>query len=301
MNLFAQIQESLVDEGASLAGILLKCKLLAARLGSQPLQQWIVHETDGYPVRTALPDYREWRMRIKGHFFGPFGTGIRHAPVPEACIPQEFRESVHLFHCRQSVASLESTLRGMDSELLTVPMDELALLLGTTVYEDQNCAQAWGEFPKCRFVEVLNAVRGRLLDFTIALEKESPAVATGKGSEAPSPERVSQIFNVTVQGPANVVGQATHSALSASVACGSVDALREALSAHGMDEEDLDALVEALAEEPAPREGGRFGPRVSRWIGGMIGKAAQGTWEIGVGVAGDLLARAISHYYGLPR
>lgn len=67
-----------------------------------------------------------------------------------------------------------------------------------------------------------------------------------------------------------------------------------------MQKPDLIELKEALDSEAVknPREG--FGPKVSQWIGKMTQKAANGTWQIGLGAAGNLLARSIAKYYGIP-
>ena len=66
-----------------------------------------------------------------------------------------------------------------------------------------------------------------------------------------------------------------------------------------MSTEDISELKEALDTDPAPSTPERFGPKVSSWIGKMVGKAAQGGWVIGAGAAGKLLAEAIAKYYGL--
>ncbi len=49
MSLLQQIQESVVEEGSDLGSILLKLRLLAARLGSDILEEWVKHESEGYP------------------------------------------------------------------------------------------------------------------------------------------------------------------------------------------------------------------------------------------------------------
>jgi hypothetical protein len=111
---------------------------------------------------------------------------------------------------------------------------------------------------------------------------------------------VTQIFNTTVYGGgANVVGKASNSQLTVSVIQHDRESLFEQLRDHGVTDDDLVVLDEALRGEPRPVENGKFGPRVASWIAQMIGKASTGVWEIGVGAAGDLLAAAIGQYYGI--
>lgn len=47
MTLLEDIQQSAVDSKSNLGELLRKCKLLAARLGSQPLEDWLIWESNG--------------------------------------------------------------------------------------------------------------------------------------------------------------------------------------------------------------------------------------------------------------
>jgi hypothetical protein len=59
-------------------------------------------------------------------------------------------------------------------------------------------------------------------------------------------------------------------------------------------------LKDAIKDDPSPKDKERLGKGVGKWIGGMVTKASMGAWEIGVSKAGEVLANAIAHYYGLP-
>jgi len=82
MSLLEEIQREAVDSNSDLGALLRKCKLLAARLGSQALEDWLIWESNGYPNNISVPDYRTWTLKIKGHFSGPFGSGLRNADIP---------------------------------------------------------------------------------------------------------------------------------------------------------------------------------------------------------------------------
>lgn len=82
MSLLHEIQTSVVQEGANLGSVLLKLRLLAARLGSEPLGEWIKHESEGYPRDAEIPSYRVIGISYRGTFSGPFGSGIRNAQIP---------------------------------------------------------------------------------------------------------------------------------------------------------------------------------------------------------------------------
>ena len=61
---------------------------------------------------------------------------------------------------------------------------------------------------------------------------------------------------------------------------------------------DIVELNEALINDGQPETKNQFGTGVSNWIGKMIKKAANGSWNVGISVAGHLLAEALSKYYG---
>jgi hypothetical protein len=228
---------------------------------------------------------------------------MRNAPIPWLCVPEKARDAYQNYKCRQSVASIEQLLR--DSQkggTLQVSTGDLAVALGTRVYEGQNCVQAWAEFRAGNLIELLNAVRNRVLDFTLALWKEAPTAGErpDDADKQIEPARVTQIFNTTVYGgAASLVGSAAEASITLNVSRNDFASLERALRASGVPDQDIGDLQEAVRSDGQIKKGGSFGPRVSSWIAAMIKKAADGSWRIGLGAAGNLLAQVISKYYGL--
>lgn len=68
MGLLHEIQESVVQDGADLGSVLLKLRLLAARLGSEVLEEWVKHESEGYPEDAEIPPYRMVGVSYTGTF-----------------------------------------------------------------------------------------------------------------------------------------------------------------------------------------------------------------------------------------
>ena len=300
MSLLLDIQDAAVDSKSDLASLLRRCKVLAARLASEPLADWLLWEANGYPDNIALPDYRVWGVLLRGHFSGYFGAGLRNATIPQVCLPAQLQKATAEFQCRHSVASIESLLADAKQQSLTFSRPDLAVAIGSSLYADMNCVEAWGEFGTDRLVNVLNAVRNRILDFVLAISKEDPnAGETGSHLQKLEPRAVTQIFNTTVYGGANIVGKAHNSALTVNVTANDRDSLFHQLRQHGVSEEDVDVLASAIEAEPKKPHDGRFGPRVAEWLASMVGKAATGVWEIGVGAAGNFLASALAQYYGV--
>jgi hypothetical protein len=304
VSLLEEIQIAAVDGSTDLGTVLRKCKVLATRLGSQLLQDWLLWESNGYPDDVHVPEYRIWPLQLKGHFAGYFGSGIQNAPIPLAVIPVRVRPKYERYECRQSISSIEATLSAgkPGRGTITVSTGDLSLALGQDVYENYNCVQAWGEFSVGHLFELLNVVRNRILDFALAIWKESPSagdVNPDAGGRI-EPSHVTQIFQTTVYGgSATLVGSAPNSQIGMVVATGDFSSLREFLLREGVSDEDVTSLRAALESDIRPRSGGKLGPRVSSWIGGMVKKAAEGLWNAGVDAAGKVLAEAVMNYYGL--
>ncbi|HZT28443.1 MAG TPA: hypothetical protein VFA33_01075 [Bryobacteraceae bacterium] len=300
MTLLEEIQNAAIDAGSDLGTLLRKCKLLAARLDSQPLEEWLLWESNGYPDEVPLPSYRVWPMDLKGDFAGPFGSGLRNMPIPLATIPEEARTTFEEYRCRESVANVEATLKRSKRGTLQVPTGDLALLLGTGVYQRQNCIQAWGEFGVGNLAELLNSVRNRILDFALAVWKAQPQAGEA-GNQVPKmePSRVTQIFHTTVYGGStNVVGTATASHMAFTVGASDFSSLRRALRENHVSEDDIAELQDAVESEKTPARPESYGPKVSSWIAKMFKKASDGTWTIGITAAGQILPKLIAKYYG---
>jgi hypothetical protein len=306
VTILEEIQNSAVDSKSDLATLLRKCKVLAARLGSQPLEDWLVWESNGYPRDAPVPDYRIWSLEVFGHFSGPFGSAIRNARIPIALlkfISEEAKQSYVRYQSRDSIAAIEAILSKTTKGKVAVSTGDLAVVIGMDLYQGHNCVQTWAEFSTQHLVELLNSVRNRILDFALALWKEAPnAGEAQKDSTSPSPEvnRVTQIFNTTVYGgAANLVGTASESSISFNIGTKDFSSLETFLIANLVSPADIAELKTALESDPPPTAPENFGPKVSAWMGRMIEKAAAGGWGIGIGAAGNLLSQAIAKYYGI--
>ena len=302
MTLLETIQQSAVDANADLSTVLRQCRLLAARLDSRPLEEWVICESDGYPPTAEVPPYRVWPIEVRGNFSGYFQSMAKDYPIPPALLPADVRDDYAHWECRMSVAALEATLAETKGTVY-VTTNDLALVLGTDVLDGYNCIAAWGAFSSLCLVEVLNAVRNRVLEFVLAVWKEDPDAGETEGPAASSlaSERATQIFFNTVVrgGSVSLVGAVDASTVTFNVATGDWSSLERVLADHGLTEEDLTELQAAIEADPAPRDQHAFGPKVSAWIAAATGKAASGAWKIGLGAAGSLLAQTIARYYGL--
>lgn len=211
MSLLQDIQSAAIDSTVPLATLLRKCKVLAARLGNAEFKQWIENELNGYTSTDSLPSYRKLHVNSKGHFSGPFRSGLRNADIPLSCIPEQLRESLSQSHMKEPIAALEALVAKSASGTAMEPWNpDLVAHVGNDIYQGMNCMQAWKVIPVSAVVAALDSVRTRVLNFVLEIEAEAPGAGEAAVNSTPVPqERIHQIFNTYISG--NVQNLATAS------------------------------------------------------------------------------------------
>jgi len=307
MGLLHDIQAAVLEENSDLGPILLKLRLLAARLGSQPLAEWVKHESGGYPSNSALPDYRMIPVSYKATFLGGFGSGIRNAPIPPYLIEKFAGKRWNRHELRQSIAAVDD-LVATSSEgggSLHINAANLILLLQGKVYEDLACNEVTGTISRASLAEIRHAVRSRVLELTIELEKAIPEAATivvGKGESSPptSSAVATQISQQIIYGNVTSIS-ATGEGTQINISFGKGDAqgLIEYLKQAGIAEPDAKQLADIVAAEGPESMQEPLGTKAKKWLVENLKKAANGTWKMGVSVATDVIKEAVLQYYGL--
>jgi len=211
MSLLKDIQDAAINSDIELATLLRKCKVLSARLGNSEFKQWVDNELSGYSDIKSLPDYRKVQVFSKGHFSGPFQSGLRNADIPLSCIPKKFRDNLKYSYLMEPVAAMEALIEAADGGTASEPWNpDLVAHVGQKIYSDMNCMQAWKVIPITAIVSALDAVRNRILNFVLEIESEAPDAGEAPINSNPVPqEKVHQIFNTYITG--NVQNVATGS------------------------------------------------------------------------------------------
>ncbi len=205
MSLLHQIQESVVQEGCDLGSVLLRLRLLASRLGSDILEEWVKHESEGYPNEVDVPSYRIVGVSYKGTFSGPFGSGIQNAPIPPYLIQQYANERWVNHEIRESISAVDDLVKSSaDGGSLGIDASNLILLLQGKIYEGYACNDISATISRTSLAEIRQAVRSRILELTLELEKAIPAAAlvtfgTPRNEEKNS-EKVQQISQQIIYG-----------------------------------------------------------------------------------------------------
>ena len=307
MGLLHEIQTSVVQEGANLGSVLLKLRLLAARLGSEPLGEWIKHESEGYPRDAEIPSYRVVGVSYRGTFSGPFGSGIRNAQIPGYLVEKFAGEKWTKHEIREGIAAIDELVRSSADGDGTLGIDasNLILLLQGKVYADYACNDVQGTISRAALTELQYAVRSRILELTLELEKSIPAAAeitfgSPESSNKFNSEKVNQISQQIIYGNVTTISS-SGAGSQINVAIGERDntAFIEYLVNAGISKGDASELADIVAaEEPSSTEE-PLGAKAKAWLVKNIRKAADGTWKIGVSVATKVLTEAALKYYGL--
>jgi hypothetical protein len=212
MSLLREIQSAAIDSNTDLATLLRKCKVLAARLGNQEFKVWVDNELSGYKSKNVLPEYRVLDVFSKGHFAGPFNSGMNNADIPLSCIPEEYREMMSKSYMMQPVASIEALISKSKSGSVEEPWNpDFVAMVGRDMYTNMWCMQAWKVIPKGAIVAALSEVRNRILSFVLEIEAEDPEAGEAALNTTPVPqEKVQQIFHMTINGNVQNVATGSH-------------------------------------------------------------------------------------------
>jgi hypothetical protein len=299
MSLLQQIQESVVEEGSDLGTILLKLRLLAARLGSDILEEWVKHESEGYPRDAEVPSYRIVEVTYRGTFSGPFGSGINNAQIPPYLIEKYAGDSWTKYEVRESIAAVDEMVKkSADGGSFGIDASNLILLLQGKVYEGYACNDVSGSISPTAFYEIQQTVRSRILELTIELEKSVPgSMHVAFGTPAANKSETEQVQQITQQiiygNVSTAVAGGSGSNIAVAVNERDNNSFITHLVATGIPEGDATELAQIMATEEPTSSDEPFGQKAKSWIASNLKKAAEGTWKVKV------LTEAALRYYGL--
>lgn len=306
MSLLHDIQSEVLSSVADLGPILLKVRLLAAKLGSQPLADWVKHESEGYPEGSPVPDYRVIFVEYKGTFSGPFGSGINNAPIPSALIESLAGEKWTQYEMRQGVAAVDQLLASLEKGdgTFEIAASNLIFKLQGKVYPQYNCVAVYGRVSASALAQLKHSVQSRVLEFTIELEKSIPeATSIAIGQSAVASAAISgaatHIAQQIIYGNVTSISASGDARVSMELQVGDAEGLIRYLSAKGIPAKDAREFAAIVGSEKPESSDEPLGKKARVWLVDNLKKAVSGTWTVGVSVATDVLKEAALKYYGL--
>ena len=303
LSILREIQAAILQEKPDLGTVLLKLRFLASRLGSEPLEDWVKYEAEGYPPEGDVPEYRVAALSFRGSWSGPFGSGINNAPIPTALVEKHASTEWTRRKVRESIATVQDM--AASGKTMGINASNLILLLQGKVYKDWACNSIIAEISPIAIQEIVQTVRARILELTIELEKRVPDAVDVTlqqviSNETPeSAAAVTQIFNQTVYGNVTHVMATNGAQVRLAITAGDTISMVSELTKAGLPDHAAKEITDIVASEGPPTTDKPLGPRALEWIKKNAPKAASGAWKIGSAVASDLLKEAALKYYGL--
>lgn len=301
MKLLDEIIGLLSDETSSLTAAMLKTKVLLHKIGHKELVDWVNHELNGYPDDATIPPYRVLPAMVLANAAN-LAYQISGHPIPVLHLEKSYRESLETAPMDQSLAVLEKYSKQKGHLERPIPMEANGLL-GKYLANGYIIQRAWSQISITDVSQILVQVRSRLLDFALELQSEIGDAETDEEIDVKKDKvDAAGLFNSAIFGHNTtiVVGNNNVQNLGNQNAKGDIGLLLNELRRQQVAEDDLKALQSAIEidEGSQEHEAKKFGASVRQWLGRMMSKAADTSWQIELGVAGNLLTSALQSYYG---
>ncbi|KVZ09032.1 hypothetical protein WL80_01295 [Burkholderia ubonensis] len=301
MKLFDEILTLLSDEQGSLTNALLKTRLLMHRIGHKDIDVWLSAELNGYGKTGNIPPYRVVKADIYGTVEN-IAKRYTNVPIPVAHLPQAFHDAFVHVQMGHSVKVLSELAESTEGSVGTSIPPELYGTLSKS-FDGFSVTSARSLIGTTQVAGILIEIRSRLLEFVLGLHDQIGDVPEEELKNAASDINANDLFRSAIIGEnaTIIVGNHNTTSISNTVTKGDIGQLKKKLADGGVDADDLVALDRAIDEDgDVPHAEKKLGPKVARWVGSMMQKAAEGGLKIGIAEAGKLLSGAIFSYYGLP-
>ena len=178
-SLVQELKQDAYDSSASLSNMLRKAKAVAVKLQLKQPIQWVEAELNGYTT-DEVPEYRKIHGRLKGH--NPY-RGL----IPMSFDNSEIEAAVSAYWSREPVGTIEHILATTNEPMLPITGEKAAFLARMSSAPD---FLLYLLFSPSSFQGILNAVRNRVLDWSLQLQTDG-ILGEGMSSRAEETAKVS--------------------------------------------------------------------------------------------------------------
>ncbi len=289
MTKLAAIIDGATGEAVSTASLLRMLKVVASRLQTAPLEDWVDRELSGYGNEDDLPAYRgPFPATAMGVFVGPFQSMMKIA-IPTVAFPEHMRGGfAFTLKFRQPVSELEplaaATLNlenPWDADMVAyvnykIESGEMTLV------PMHGLQRAYKVVTPHEVRAVLDTVRTRVLNLALELERIAPQ-AGEPNAPAVDPDRVQYVVTNNIYGDGNATAVGSPGAVQGTsvVKQGDLESLLRAASAAGLPAPEVDELRSAVEADAAAGSPDKPGSQVNEYMGklalGAAGSATGGT------------------------
>lgn len=231
-----------------------------------------------------------WRSKVSSDFVMIVGYSLKHFKTAQeelGEIAKEIQSEVREHHCKRL-------------QRLSTVADEINSSIGQIWHQRYNGK----EYGNADF-QIVEDIYGDTRDMAVNLLDTSNIASRlqdfiGKTKVTMEKnQNLGGISNATFGDNATIIVGDNNQVKTIQVKTGNFDDLRQLLTRNNVADTDIDELKTILETETPDTESKRFGEKTNGWIAKMVNKCLDGTWAIGIGAAGKLLADGIKAYYGL--
>jgi hypothetical protein len=207
MSLLREIQNDLARPDADVVTVLRKCKILAARLNSVELTHWVDSELNGYGEAEPIPEYRLLRAQCYGDFMN-IRWRAEHQPIHPIAVPEEHRETFFApIQFREGITTAMA-FASADGATIDEPLIAIMVKRHQVMYPQMECMSAWKKISATQFQQLIDAVKNRVLDFSLKIEAENPSAGEASPNSQPvAKEKLQPLVQNTFYGPVGNVAQ----------------------------------------------------------------------------------------------
>ena len=305
MPLLHDIQAALLDDKIGVGSILLKLRFLASKLDADILEEWVQHETEGYPHDARIPDYRIAQITYTGTF-ADFVKQINNVSIPSHLIEKFAGKEWVSFEIRDGLPVIDRELENASEDShFAVDSSNLKLLLQGKIYKDMAIVEISNRIDTGAFTRIQQAVRAKTLDFVLKLEKQVPAAAeisvghTGSAITLTEQENVKHLTQQIFYGDVTNILADSGSSVTVNVIKGDTSSLAKALEEAGFPAGEAIELAEIAGKEGPQDEMQPLGTNVQEWLRDKLKGGAAEAWGTGRSIVRDVIVEALKQYYGL--
>jgi len=160
------LRNSVLNHECDIVNVLFNAHVVAKTFGFNDFDDWITTELDGYQNGARIPEYRHFQGVLKA------GDSYNHWVIADFCdaeLEQQISEQV-LVDPISKIVSLSN--KDYDNRLILSLPEQLQATLNS-VFQNRYCTQFALFIPTDVLVNIVNAVKREIIDWTIKIEAEN--------------------------------------------------------------------------------------------------------------------------------
>ena len=297
-NLLQEIQREAISSTTPLSDVLRKCLLLAHRIGSEDLKDWVSHELNGYPKEAGVPDYRrDPQPVVFADYFGPM-LRANEQQVPYSFIDEELKPWLPI-EIREGISSVVALQKAVDAGEVVFSCPPETYRLVKSHINGTQIVRMWRNIDSSFVNGIAETVRNRVLRFTLELDSHAPNSGDPISTLKAMPEEIKQQFNTTIMGAVSNLSQGgDHVSQTVTINRGDLQAVATELSTMGFTVAEAKEFAQILSQE-TPKPDGTFSDKLKEAIAQASSKAGSGAIKISQSALGNILATITKQYFGI--